>query len=347
VIIFHSGFTNVGRDEVPEQLDARASVLLTMFYHQKKPDKTWRIEWMINKRRTGEWKGQLFLDSGAFSQMVAAKKIAAAGGSRWSYFNTDEFWDYLRRYAEFVKRYEHVVDYYANLDVIQNPELTYRNQKVLENEYGLKPMPVVHYPAPIEWIERYVNEGYNLIGLGMGGMERNISREQWIQRCFDCVSNSSGVPTVKFHGFGIGGHRFMFSFPWWSIDSTSWLMAGMNGSILMPRKVGGTYDFCKPPCRIATSVSSSTKSERNRHYFNLSEPSKRKVREWLDYIGVPLGEVEDGKVVKEGVVGHFLYRLKANLRYSLLVERSLPEWPNTCASRKRVPEFSLLEKGGA
>ena len=59
-------------------------------------------------------KPKLFVDSGAFSAMTQGIKL-------------DQ--DYLDQYIDFVKRWEHVIDIYANVDVIQDPEATYHNQK--------------------------------------------------------------------------------------------------------------------------------------------------------------------------------------------------------------------------
>src|SRR5690606_5885633 len=100
----------------------------------------------------------IFLDSGAFSFHSESLKYwkAKKGRDRWKYYHTREFKEKLDEYANFIKK--HMKEYnflYANLDVIGNPELTWRNQKYLEEEHNLSPIPVIH-KGDIKWLDFYL-----------------------------------------------------------------------------------------------------------------------------------------------------------------------------------------------
>jgi hypothetical protein len=61
----------------------------------------------------------------------------------FSIYDTDMFWQYVDEYAAFIKEYRDGIDFFANVDVIQDPKRTWKVQKYLENEHGLDPVPVV------------------------------------------------------------------------------------------------------------------------------------------------------------------------------------------------------------
>lgn len=164
-----------------------------------------------------------FFDSGSYSLKTAAKEWATkTGKSRWDYYETDEFWKYIDAYANFVKKYAAAIDYYANVDVIYNPELTYRNQKYLETEHNLTPIPVVHYEnASVQpqytWLKKYMDEEYDFIGVG--GLAEEDSQEasmSWIDGVFDIVCDTPNrLPKVRIHLFGITTHKLLWRWPAW------------------------------------------------------------------------------------------------------------------------------------
>jgi hypothetical protein len=269
-----------------------------------------------------------FLDSGAFS--LRPKAIAyhkEHGGNPWAFYNTPEFWTYMRRYVHFVKKYKIAIDLHANVDVIGNADLTWRNQQWLEKR-GLTPVPVIHYGTDpnLHWLSHYVGKGYKLIGLG--GLVGKMGKEpchRWIDRCFDYIcDNPKRLPCVKLHGFGVTQFRLMIRYPWWSVDSTTWLKVGGFGNILVPHKRGGKFVFDRNPYIIAVSVESSKMSSGGRHYLTLRAAEKTIVREWLDTIEVPLG---DPKVEDSGILNNRYLRVKANLLFFEKLRESLPKWP--------------------
>lgn len=190
-----------------------------------------------------------FLDSGAFSQRAKSRQYKKKHHNEWDYYKTDEFKDYLNRYAAFVKKYRLAIDFYANLDVIGNEELSYKNQKRLEKK-GLRPIPVCHFDPNknMTYLQRYIDEGHRLIGLG--GMVIRGSQlkatEEWLTCCFNIARK---YPDLKFHGFGITKYELLVKYPWYSVDSTTWIKRGAFGEILVPRYIDGEFVFCRDNVR--------------------------------------------------------------------------------------------------
>ena len=269
-----------------------------------------------------------FLDSGAFSLRPKAIAFAAkTGRSLWDFYNTAEFWKYMQRYVSFVKKYQIAIDLYANVDVIGNADLTWRNQQWLER-HGLHPVPVVRYGTDpnLKWLKHYVEKGYDLIGLGgLVGKTGRPGCKAWIDKCFDYLcDNPKRLPRVKIHGFGVTNYHLMIRYPWWSVDSTTWLKVGGFGNILVPHKRQGKFTFQQNPYIIAVSTESSKKREFGRHYLTLGKTEQGIVCEWLDSIKVPLGQKNKPE---SGVLNNRYLRVKANLLFFEKLRESLPEWP--------------------
>lgn len=194
-----------------------------------------------------------FLDSGAFSACMQSKAL-----------NIDE-------YADFVKRYKDQIHIYANLDDINfgsdpeiakmRAEITWRNQQYLESK-GLNPIPVFHMHEPWEYLERYVRN-YDYIALG--GL---TSQTRGLDEYFDVVwrdflSDSQGKPKVKVHAFGMNNQDCILKYPWYSSDSSSWLIQARTGAMLVPaHSADGSPDYQNKPMHVFISNRSG-----NRKWF--------------------------------------------------------------------------------
>jgi hypothetical protein len=300
-----------------------------------------------------------FLDSGSFSLWTKAKRYAEEhGGGPYDFYDTAEHWEYLDAYARFVKKHKAGIDLYANVDVIPNPELSWRNQRYLEKKHGLTPVPVVHFRTDLSWLARYAGRGHELIALGgMVGQPAAEVRE-WLDRAFAAVCPPPGrLPTVKLHGFGITNYDFLIRYCWWSVDSASWTKIGAFGGILVPHRRGGRFVFFDKslnplrPYIIKVALESSKKDRENgagrrgrglagsghhrdrkieggRHYNSISPAERRVVRLWLEEIGVPFGAVgSDGAAEEFGVCSRHSERKAANLYFFERLRAALPEWP--------------------
>ncbi len=277
-----------------------------------------------------------FLDSGAFAMWSLSQKYAEENScDRWEYYRTDEFKQYLHDYAEFVKKNKSWIDLCANVDVIGNPELTWKNQRRLE-KLGIKPVPVVHYGTDLKWLQLYVDRGYDLIGLGgLVGSTGEEDCKRWIDRCFQLVCGKTGLPSVKIHGFGVTSYRLLITYPWYSVDSTSWTKVGAFGGILVPHKRSGRWDFSEDPYLVKVSEDSPDRKREGKHLLTMSTAERKIVTEWLDYIGVPLGKQDKTEVLEWGVTTHHTYRKAANLFFFEELRKWLPDYPWKFRSKKQ------------
>jgi len=274
--------------------------------------------------------------------------------SDFSYVHTPEYREYREAYAKFLLRYRRCFETYASLDVMGSAELTYENQKYLEG-YGLKPLPVWHYGTDIGWLVRYLDEGYDY--LCIGGLVPNpvpVLKLPLDRIWARYLTDSSGMPVVKVHGFAVGSFQLMYRYPWYSVDAKTWLDQARFGAILMPRPVTkDKYDWLHP---YLTSMTARTirPAPPHRHIRTMGIAQRQAVLLFLERIGVPLGKsrfeprpmdyelqgdehwvtrpTEDKAGLLEiceerGVVNYQAARLDVNLLVYHKIEEIVPKWP--------------------
>ncbi|QDF19290.1 queuine tRNA-ribosyltransferase [Mycobacterium phage Cracklewink] len=129
------------------------------------------------------------------------------------------------QYAEWLLAHRDMCTIYANLDVIGAPDATRANQERLES-YGLHPMPVFHTGEPFSVLEDYIQDGYTYIALGklLGNSQKDLT--PWIARCFEVAQDRA-----VFHGFGMTVWAQVKRWPWYSVDSSSWVAGVRYGSV--------------------------------------------------------------------------------------------------------------------
>lgn len=277
---------------------------------------------------------KLFLDSGAFSAFTQGVEID------------------INDYIDFIKEYEEHLEVYANLDVIGDPGATFANQKIMEDA-GLDPLPCFHYGEPISYLEYYI-KNYDYISLG--GMVPISTKDLrvWLDEIFSkYICDKDGMPLVKVHGFGLTSHPLMIRYPWYSVDSTSWVVTGRMGAVYVPMQRAGKWDYLQPPWKVDVSFRSPTKDQAGKHITTFSPMERNIIEKYLrekgyvlgnskfrtvdaDYI---LGEDEifiskeiDGKRELEilrtrGIANDYKQRDEMNIIYYLDLQEALPKWP--------------------
>lgn len=332
--------------------------------------------------------GSFFLDSGAFSLYnVHVLKVhkskdtpAAERYSFYSFKQGSEFRAYLDAYAAFVQKHAGVIDIYANVDAIYNPEITWQAQQYLEKEHGLHPVPVIHFGTKLKWVSHYLERGYDLVGIGGVGTESidhgNGGYNQWADGVFRLICpGPKYLPLVRTHGFAVTDWKIVTRFPWWSVDSASWVMIAAYGSIVVPRRRGGRADFNSPPYTVSISDPTYKKEKRVKDtahqietpHFGLGDPNSGRGRDkkhftacagpvradtmaWLAEIGIPLGGELDslGRIAKLhdpekicGVMNHHRPRAMANVLYYQALAESRPPWPHPYEPMRQRGAFTI------
>lgn len=165
---------------------------------------------------------KVFLDSGAFSAFTKGVEVD------------------LPKYCEYIKRNKDIIEHVDGtllasvLDGIGDPLKTWQNQLAME-QLGVRPLPCFHYGEDERYLEWYI-ANYDYITLG--GMVP-ISTPQlklWLDRIWEkYLTDGSGRPRIKVHGFGLTTVSLMERYPWYSVDSSSWVqIARVGGMLLMP-----------------------------------------------------------------------------------------------------------------
>lgn len=269
----------------------------------------------------------------------------------FDYVKTREYKNYRQKFIDFIHANKDVIEVYPNLDVINNAELTYKNQKLLEAQ-GLKPCPVWHLGSDESWLQKYLSEGYSY--LCMGGMVPNskaILRPSLDGIWRRLLTDESGMPRVKVHGFAMTSFDLMYRYPWFSVDSKSWIDIASFGGILVPPYLAGKRDWLHPRKVHVTSRSVKTGTRANIHHFRTTHRGTREgVLRYLKEINIPFG-VSEFKTVKptyelaeleqwankahtevevvleKGVSNYVTHRLDVNMQCYREIEKTVPAWP--------------------
>jgi hypothetical protein len=273
---------------------------------------------------------------GAHGKQLEARRSLGTKGKDFSYYSLaagSAFRKYCDSYAKFIKATQDQNVLVVNVDVLQNPELTWQVQQFFEKEHGVQPVPVVHAGEPLKYLEKYLEAGrYGLIGIG--GLSAAISiaaYTAWADDVFTriCPKSNKYLPLVRTHGFAMTSWKLICRYPWWSVDSATWVKLSAYGWLYVPRwtkKDGWCFD--KPPIQVNTSWRSPMQKKEDKHMDNVSDYVKNLIHGWLARCGVKEGSVDKaGKLVEWGVRSHFCARSRCNLYYFKDLEESRPPWP--------------------
>ena len=157
------------------------------------------------KEKNIKLKATDFLDSGAFSAMNSGKKID------------------LDKYIAYIKK--HKIKLYANLDVIGNAKASLKNLNYMIDK-GLTPIPVFHINEDFKYLEEYCK---NFTYIALGGLAQlRIKRlcDNWLKKCFNIINKYK----TKVHGFAVTSSYYIKRFPFYSVDSTTWLGGNKFGT---------------------------------------------------------------------------------------------------------------------
>lgn len=188
-------------------------------------------------------KVRLFMDSGAptfynsFSRKFKGPMMGTSLKNRkydnFDYVYSEEFQQYTQDYIDFLKKESSNFFVYANLDVINNAELTWQQQLLLEQN-GLSPVPVFHIGSPEKYLKRYV-DNYEYIAIGgiTGSPKKGlVPALDYLFKKY--IIDDKGKPRVKVHGLATTSLPLMQRYPWYSVDSSTCMKCAVYGQIFIP-----------------------------------------------------------------------------------------------------------------
>lgn len=208
---------------------------------------------------------QIFLDSGAFSMFTKGVTIP------------------LSDYSEFIKKNQGVIEVASVMDGIGDPALTYENQKKLE-DLGVSVLPCFHYGEDPRYLEYYLA---NYDHITLGGMVPISTPDlyKWLDFIWgNYLTDDEGYPTHKVHGFGLTVLDLMKRYPWYSVDSTSWVLTGRFGSIFIAKPDGREM-------KLAISDQSPKLKDINQHYDSMSEVDRHSIKTMVESKGFDIDEL--------------------------------------------------------
>lgn len=276
----------------------------------------------------------------------------------YSYVETAAYKKYRMQYIKFIKEHQDKIELFPNLDIINNPQLTWDNQKYLER-YGIKPTPVFHLGNDVSWLQRYMDEGYDYICIGGITPETPPNIAPPLDALWENIlTDDNGMPKIKVHGFAVTSVRLMTRYPWYSVDSASWVKQAAYGSVLIPVKRNGVYVYDETAKTIFMSTKSTQRKNAGKHYETITGKEREHILKYIEREGFTLGvseytaevpeyETKDdneilhgiitrgedkGKmkvehIVKRGLINDYKERKKLNMDFYCHVMRTQPKWP--------------------
>lgn len=145
----------------------------------------------------------LFADSGAYSAFTVGTQIGLGDYIRW------------------LKRWDHLINVRANLDVIGDPAASAVHHRTL-TETGLEVLPVFHLGEPWTVLEDMC-EQYSYVALGglvpyLAGDRHRAALMQWLVKAH-VIARKRGT---ALHGFGLTSAQLVKDLPFYSLDSSSY-----------------------------------------------------------------------------------------------------------------------------
>ena len=191
---------------------------------------------------------------------------------------------------------------------------------------------VVDYGEDLKYIDIYMKKGYDYIGIG--GLGQEVTKKQyfvWADEVFAKICNKEGYPIVKTHGFAMTSFDLMLRYPWYSVDSTSWVMTSRFGGIYMSPIKNGQLDILTGQTKISVSTKNSDLKKFDAHYFNMIDTKKEIVNEYIKIMGFKMGksEFKDGEeiIIETGLCNNYKERDKLNIKYFMKLEEAIPPYP--------------------
>lgn len=203
------------------------------FYYNKRMEQSLNIS---VKQGVG-----VFMDSGAFSfhKFVTSATGKISKSKRQTPEMVERFRDEtIELYSEYAKKLGKKWDFYVNFDYVKHAPTCYKMQQLLMKR-GLEPVPVFHGDDDIEWFERYCKDGHKLVGIGTMKVPARMNY-RGTRRYYDAIFDIAEKYGVVLHGFAVTSLSLMFGYPWYSVDSATWVKVAAFGKIVYVDPVANT-----------------------------------------------------------------------------------------------------------
>jgi hypothetical protein len=232
-------------------------------------------------------------------------------------------------YMKFLEEHKDSLDYYVNVDVLNDGEQSWRNYVRMRKE-GFSPIPVWHAITSVKYLLRYRNET-SYIGIG-GIAGKGMNSKKTIERLDPIVKkylvDKDGDPIANYHAFGLT-LEVLKRYPFRSADSTNWVQySGKLATILVPKWKDGKWDYREEPHKIKVGT---RHTELDKHLLKLDPETQDEIKRYLEENGFKYGLFtckEDCMIDNiEGLCNSQHMRDRINALFFIRFSQSLPPWP--------------------
>lgn len=273
----------------------------------------------------------------------------------WEAFKEPAFFQFLEDYISFLKENKSLINTAVTLDAIYDPEVSYGIYCYMKYAHGLDVIPVYHFAEDIKWFKLYMEhtDYIGISGLGQGIPKKDYF--SWVNQVFELICDKhTRLPKWKIHGFALTSIELIKKYPFFSIDSSSWVQFSRFGKIIVPQLNNDKYDYTKKPLGLFVSNRGIRDVPEGDHIDHCSFQTKQYVIDYLDTLNIKIGssvfrEEPYSYVCKEnerphtspnnsktkrietyiekGVCNRHEYRDIVNFLYYTKLIDSIPEWP--------------------
>ena len=242
------------------------------------------------------------LDSGAFSAYTRGDEV-----------NADEFIRFCQRYQRYFfrivvldsippksegqstkkrKKYDKGTFEYTSAEGAEEGAVRSYEMWVRMRDAGIENVtPVFHRFERFDWLKRYVDEGADYICLGPGAYSTSKKKLDWLDSCFDILTDGDGYPIVDTHGLAVTSVELIMRYPWTSVDSSAWAKKAGFGQVMIPhaKRADGSYDYSRSRIITVSDVaynlaSQQSDAEVKRTFHGMSRPQREYVCEYLEKV---------------------------------------------------------------
>ncbi len=232
--------------------------------------------WLTYSRETEH--RQVFVDSGAYSAHTKGREL-----------DVDEYIQYLNDRQgcfEVIAQVDKIPGEFGkpktHKQLIEAPNQSWENYLYMRER--VKDVdnltPIFHQGEDFKHLHRMLETTFDgkhipYIGISPANDVSTKEKAKWFETVFRIIRDSSN-PNVKTHAFGMTSLDLLEKYPFYSADSTSWLMTSANGSIMTSWGL---------------VVLSDMQKDNPKHFLNLPEKVQHMIREEVEGWGF---KVEDG-----------------------------------------------------
>lgn len=240
-------------------------------------------------------KVKIMMDSGAFSLHTLMAKSSKKGAKAFDLEATRK--KMFESYVKFCQAHKEKWEFYVTLDFKKDQAVIYEMQREFL-KHALEPMPVYHGADPLEWLKKHKDMGHNYICIGGGRLHPG---KEGLRYYFDNIFNYGAKYGIEYHGLAFTNMDGILSWPFKSVDSSTWSRTAAYGMILIPDVRRRKF--------LNLHVSSRFAGPAVHSHHDMSKKQKESLRELIAFHDFDLDAMADSEVERHDWNGYMMSHL--------------------------------------